>query len=193
MPDINSVSVTFENGVKREEYGPTKKAAVTITAAVADGEDGGLVLDVLSQAALSKVAYLLGAPKPDTVVSQSIADANAGEKPPARKSRPPKDQFSGQVAESASETASSPAPAEAALPTDTQAGEDWSAAPATITDADLLQHTSAKAGVLGERERIKQLIGTFDPQSGQGTGAFKVQDIPAAQRQDYLDKLAALA
>ena len=64
MPaDINSVSVTFENGVKREEYGPTRKAAVTISATVGENEDGAVVLAFISTLALAKVADLLSAPQ----------------------------------------------------------------------------------------------------------------------------------
>ena len=199
MPDINSVTVSFSHGIKREEYGPTKKAEVTLTAAVADGEDGGKVLDILAQQAMAKVAYMLDAPKPepaarlDPLVLEPTAEA-----PPKRRGRPPKDQFSGQVAQSASETAATSAPAEAAPAETTAAGDDWSttAAEQLISDEEILKATSAKAAALGgqpaEREKIKTLIGSFNPNQTPGV-VFKVQDIAPAQRRDYLDKLAALA
>ena len=201
--DINSITVTFGHGIKREEYGPTKKAEVTLTAAVAAGEDGGKVLDLLANQAMAKVAYMLDAPKPDTVVSTSIAEANtAGEKPAARRGRPPKDQFSGQVAEAASEPDATSALATAARSMASPLGADeaditppdeWSTKTeeAQITDKEILDNTSAAAGRLGDREKVKALINTFnDRPEGH---VFKVQDIPQTLRRDYLTKLAALA
>ena len=202
--DINSITVTFGHGIKREEYGPTKKAEVTLTAAVAAGEDGGKVLDLLASQAMAKVAFMLNAPKPDTVVSTSIAEANtAGEKPAARRGRPPKDQFSGQVAEAASEPDATSALATAARSTasplgaaeadiTTPAEDEWSTTSeeAQITDKEILDSTSAAATRLGDREKVKALINTFnDKPEGH---VFKVQDIPQTLRRDYLTKLAAL-
>lgn len=189
MPDINSITVLFANGVKREEYGPVKRAEVTITAAVADGEDGGLVLDLLSQQAMAKVAFMLDAPKPATLATRP-AQAAEDVAPPKRRGRPPKDQFSGQVAQSASETEGTSAPAAPAPVETSAAGEEWEASAPVVTDQELLQATSAKAQALGNREPVKDLISTFNP-GGPGT-VFKVQDIPNEQRRDYLDKLAAL-
>ena len=190
--DINSITVTFGHGIKREEYGPTKKAEVTLTAAVAAGEDGGKVLDLLASQAMAKVAFMLNAPKPDTVVSTSIAEANtAGEKPAARRGRPPKDQFSGQVAEAA--TQEQPASPLGADEADITPPDEWSTKTeeAQITDKEILDNTSAAAGRLGDREKVKALINTFnDRPEGH---VFKVQDIPQTLRRDYLTKLAALA
>ena len=191
--DINSITVTFGHGIKREEYGPTKKAEVTLTAAVAAGEDGGKVLDLLANQAMAKVAYMLNAPKPDTVTSASIAEANtAGEKPAARRGRPPKDQFSGQVAEAATQEqpASPPGADEADITAPTE--DEWSTTSeeAQITDKEILDSTSAAATRLGDREKVKALINTFnDKPEGH---VFKVQDIPQTLRRDYLTKLAAL-
>ena len=92
MPaDVNHISVTFGNGIKREEYGPVKKAEVTIGATIADGEDYGVVLDLLTSQAIAKVAFMLDAPKPETTVAVAAAaePAPAGE-PPARKKPGPK-------------------------------------------------------------------------------------------------------
>ena len=197
--DINSITVTFGHGIKREEYGPTKKAEVTLTAAVAAGEDGGKVLDLLASQAMAKVAFMLNAPKPDTVVSTSIAEANtAGEKPAVRRGRPPKEAASEPDAKvpqhDMQEQPASPLGADEA---DITAGahdrDEWSTTSeeAQITDKEILDNTSAAAGRLGDREKVKALINTFnDRPEGH---VFKVQDIPQTLRRDYLTKLAALA
>ena len=191
--NITSVTVLFGNGIKRDEFGPTKKAEVSITAAVAENEDGSVILAQIGSLALAKVADLLNAPKPDTVVSASIQEANATENPPPpRRGRPPK--------ASPSETAGAqPAPEAAAseTPTDSvtasepeQPADEWEGAPIEITDQELLSATSKKAGDLGARDPIVKLIATFATRT---EGApFKVQEIPQNQRKDYLEKLAKL-
>ena len=204
MPaDVNHISVTFGNGIKREEYGPVKKAEVTIGATIADGEDYGVVLDLLTSQAIAKVAFMLDAPKPETTVAVAAAaePAPAGEPPARRKPGPkPKDTAAspepekepaavteGQVAPSTTQPGTSVAP---------QADEEWTAAPteADISDKQLQETTSAKSTALGgddaHRALIKQLILSF---SNRTDGPpFKVQEIPQAQRRDYLTKLAAI-
>ena len=202
MPvNINSVSVTFENGVKREEYGPTKKAAVTISAAVAENEDGALVLAAISHFALTGVANLLAAPKPETETASTVvvpagspvAEATASE-PPKLRTRRTKEQIAAD--EAAKTTGAEPAagaPAIEAPTAETQAPseDEWETAEAAeITDQQLLTATSARAQAINGREPILKLIGTFSTRT-EGP-AFKVQEIPQNQRQDYLDKLAAL-
>ena len=203
MPDVNHVSVTFGNGSKREEYGPVKKAEVTIGATIADGEDYGVVLDLLTSQAIAKVAFMLDAPKPETTVAVAAAaePAPAGE-PPARKKPGPKPKDAaasqelekepaavteGQVAPSTTQPGTSVAP---------QADEEWTAAPAEadISDKQLQETTSAKSTALGgddaHRALIKQLILSFSTRTD--GPPFKVQEIPQAQRRDYLTKLAAI-
>lgn len=189
MPaDINSVTVLFGHGIKREEYGPTKKAEVSITAAVADGEDGGLVLDAITALAMNKVAYMLDAPKPAVPVGEPQTAAE----PPKTRGRKPKDEVSAPVSSALSTVESSEATAEPA-PAETSAdGDDWAVdnAETAVTDEQILAATSKRAAELGNRDVIKALINQFNNKpEGQ---VFKVQDIPAAQRPDYLTKLAAL-
>lgn len=204
MPEANitSVTVAFGNGVKREEYGPVKKAEVSITASVSDQEDGSVVLAHIGQMALAKVAEMLSAPKPQigvilsgppegdfvsklNTVAEQVAQeaaAAAGE-PPARRTRgpnKPKEEPKAQEPETKSEPAAEPAE------------DEWSAGQddIVVSDQELLSATSKRAGELGAREPIVKLIATFATRT---EGApFKVQEIPQAQRKDYLDKLAAL-
>jgi hypothetical protein len=194
MPNITSVSYTFENGVKREEYGPTKKVAVTITAAVAELEDGAVILAQISALAMSRVASDLAAARPattddDATVANLMAEAAA---PPARKAgRPPKAApVTAEQAVKAAELAEPAGAAPAEPASGSAAADDWEATAPEITDKDLLSHLTKRAEELGQRQPITDLIGSFDPTPGQG--AFKAQDIPQAQRADFLAKLAAL-
>lgn len=200
MTNITTVTVTFGHGIKREEYGPTKKAEVSITASVAENEDGSVVLHQIGHMALTKVADLLNAPKPadastatEIVAGQLAASVAAGEKPPARRGRPPKaeEPAASQPATGAEPAAGALAPTTSTAEDATAPTDDW-AAPAEqeITDQELLSSTSKRAGELGARDPIVKLIATFATRT---EGApFKVQEIPQAQRRDYLTKLAAL-
>lgn len=69
---ITSVSFTFENGVKREEYGPTRKASATITAGVDDGENGIKVLYDIANAARARVQDAIGAPQPPPMTEDIV-------------------------------------------------------------------------------------------------------------------------
>lgn len=201
MPNITSVTVSFEDGIKREEYGPTKKASVSITAAVAEDEDGETVLKSLSDLVIAKVADMLDAPKPAVADDIEKRQPPVGESvavggPPPRRSRgpnKPKD-VAPSVEEPQLTSSSSPEPSD--MPEAPQpAGQDedeWASAPEDIeiTDQELLSATSKRAGELGAREPIVKLISTFATRT---EGApFKVQEIPQPQRKDYLAKLAGL-
>lgn len=186
MTNITSVTVTFGHGIKREEYGPVKRAEVSITAAVDEHEQGEAVLASISQLALAKVAQMLDAPKPDTALAAASEEAPA-DPPPARRTRGP-NKPKGEVA-STSETST---PVETSTGVSASTEDKWSAGAEDqpITDAELLSATSKRAGELGARDPIVKLIATFATRT---EGApFKVQEIPQAQRKDYLAKLAAL-
>lgn len=191
--NINHVSVTFENGQKREEYGPTKKAAVTISAAVGENEDGTVALAFISHMAMAKVADMLSAPKPETngaaveqPVAEPVEEKPVGKSPPARRTARPKEE---PKAEPVSETEQKP---ELTLTAEAEVEDEWAAGEddIVISDQELLSATSKRAGELGARDPIVKLIATFATRT---EGApFKVQEIPQAQRRDYLDKLANL-
>ena len=203
MTNITSVTVTFGHGIKREEYGPTKKAEVSITAAVAEDEDGEAALEQISALVISKVAAMLDAPKPDAIDVSKLAvhrpaaavatDSQVAEtapvgEAPARRTRGPNKPKPAAEVQPTEEPQPEPTPSDTS-----ESGEDeWAADPADteITDAELLSATSKRAGELGAREPIVKLIATFATRT---EGApFKVQEIPANQRKDYLTKLAAL-
>lgn len=190
MPDITSVTVVFGHGIKREDFGPVKKAEVSITASVADGEMGEHVLASVSTMALAKVAEMLDAPKP--VATHSQEEQQPSGEAPARRSRAKKAEPA--AASSVDTPASAPTEesAEVAEPTEPAVEDEWAAGAEdiAITDQELLSATSKRAGELGARDPIVKLIATFATRT---EGApFKVQEIPANQRKDYLTKLAAL-
>jgi len=209
MPaNITSITVCFGNGTKREEYAPIKKAEVTITAAVAEGEDGAVVLSQISHLALAKVADMLSAPRPATTAEAQAAlqdrdemlmpeikeaqQAAAGE-PPARRTRAPNKpkEEAAPASQPSSPVSEEPKP-ELILTAQEEAQDEWAAGPdaTPVTDQELLSATSKRAGELGAREPIVKLIASFATRT---EGApFKVQEIPAAQRKDYLAKLAKL-
>ena len=194
MPDIDHVSLTFGNGVKRSDFDPIKKCEVTISARVGENEDGVVILAQIGTIAIAKVADMLSAPKPSAENPAAISAEPAEEAaPPKRRpGRPPKDAAptaEPAPASEAPETQSETAPA-SQPPSD-----DWSGSAPEISDDQILKATSAKAQEHGNdpefRKKISLLIGTFDPNNGQGP-QFKVQSIGQPQRQDYLTKLAAL-
>lgn len=188
---ITTATVTFGHGIKREEYGPTKKAEVSITVQVSEGEDGIAALDEAANLAMAKVADMLSAPCPDTAAAPAQVAASSPGEPPARRTRgpnKPKEEPAAQEQEAAQEQKQEPTPT-----ADTQQEPDeWAAGESdiTITDQEILSATSKRAGELGAREPIVKLIATFATRT---EGApFKVQEIPQNQRRDYLAKLAAL-
>lgn len=203
MTNITTVSVTFGHGIKREEYGPTKKAEASITASVAENEDGEAVLARIGELALAQVAALLDAPKPaasyqPAAAQQQPESAPAGEAPkrrgrPKKEETPPADTGTPPETDTSSATSQAVTEPESDTAADqNSANDEWEVGEADIeiSDQEILAATSKRAGELGAREPIVKLIATFATRT---EGApFKVQEIPQAQRKDYLAKLAAL-
>lgn len=75
---ITSVSFTFENGVKREEYGPTRKASATIIYGVDDHENGEAVLAHIAHVARHRVQDSIGAPQPPSAQATPAETQAAG-------------------------------------------------------------------------------------------------------------------
>lgn len=203
MPDINTVSVTFENGVKREEYGPTKKAAVTITAAVDTNEDGAAVLDQISYIAANKVAALLSiagtaapsvAAAPADPPSQSDQAAGATQQPQVRSRRTKAEMEAARAAEAAGSQSATTEPqaAEATQQVDTPApaGDEWDApAPVHISDGELTQACSEASTRCNDPAKVRSLKEPYNPAPGQ---PFTFSQIPQEHRAAVMEKLKAL-
>lgn len=206
--DISQVQVTFGNGIKREEYGPLKKAEVTITAIVAPEADGVAALNYISTIAQAKVRELL------TIQGQApaaaAAPASPGDPPartpeenpgeaqaePQRRTRRTRAQIEADAAAAAA--AQSP-PVKTPAPT-VDDEDEWSAAApetVTITDAELNSACTDTSKRIGAGAPIKTLIGTFSPggdawDPDKGGRKFAVNDIAPNQRADFIAKLKAL-
>lgn len=191
MSNITSVTVCFGNGLKREEYGPVKKAEVSITASVADDEDGEAVLTDVGRLAMLKVAEMLSAPKPEVADKPAEAPAAGESQAPVRRRRTAKkDEATEDTPESKPED--TPSESTTTPQSEPEAEDEWAAGPedTPVSDQEILSATSKRAGELGARDPIVKLIASFATRT---EGApFKVQEIPQAQRRDYLAKLAAL-
>lgn len=195
--DISQVQVTFGNGIKREEYGPLKKAEVTITAIVDTGHDGVAALNYISKIAQDKVRELLTlqgqasagvaeAPaEPATAENQADAGAAPGE--PQRRKRRTQAEIAADAAAAAAaqsppatETATSVDPTDAPIVTAETADtsepvvDEWDVGAAdapTITDLELNHSCSETAGRTKKPLDVKALIGTFAP----ATDEFNVE------------------
>ena len=189
--DISQVQVTFGNSIKREEYGPVKKAEVSIIAIVNTGEDGVIALNYITKIAQDKVREMLtiqGQPAAAAAEPSStpgVADkgspdiAGEGEQPEKRTRRTKAEMEAARAAEASTGSAAAEPAATAASETqavDTtsttsaaSAGEanEWDVggaeAVATITD-QVLNHT---CGVTAERIRnplaVSVVIKLFRP------------------------------
>jgi hypothetical protein len=97
MPvDITSVTVMMENGIKREEYGPTRKAAVSLTAAVDKGDDGVVAMNYLGTLVRAKVAEMLGLEAP--AAARATLEPAATEAAPAGETQRRKRRTNAEIA-----------------------------------------------------------------------------------------------
>lgn len=218
MPvDITNVTVLFENGIKREEYGPTRKASVSLTAAVDKGEDGVVAMNYIATLARAKVADLLGLEVPAEARAAIEAPATEGE--PARRKRRTAAEIaadnagaagtSGQDASATSAsgtqdgTAGTGAASTADIPPTSSGsqgsdevdewstGEDKASEVPAVSDADLAMHCSKHAQRLGGGEKVKGVIASYKPEIWDKP-KFGVTDIPPAQRAAFVGALEAL-
>ena len=214
MPvDITSVTVGFENGIKREEYGPTRKASVSLTAAVDKGEDGVVALNYLGTLARAKVGEMLGLELP--VAAAELIHAPAPGEPEASKPRTRRTKAqieadaaaalaagsTGAASTTGDQTASGQQAAEdwgepevipptsSASPAST--ADEWSEPAAPISDADMAMHCSKHAQRLGGGDKVKAAIVAFKPE-GWAQPKFGVTDIVSEKRPLFVAALEAL-
>lgn len=195
MPiDISSVTVEFGYGVKREEYGPTKSAKVSLTGPVNVGEDGVVTLNYLTKIAQDKVNEMLGLSTGPATLATSTSTASA---PTPRTRAKPAVSQEGKPPETLTDTELSSAlkeasagPAETSV--STAAADDWGTDAATreIPDTELTAACSAAAERLGDGTKVRDTIQLFNTKpAGE---RFSVTELPQGQRQAFLDKLKAL-
>lgn len=208
MP-ISEIKVTFENGVKKEEYGAIKKASVTLTAVVPEGvqaiDEAAGLLEVVAQLAQDKVNEMLNlqptaeqrfAAAKAVGAAAMLVDAPAEPAKRTRAAAKPKDEPAADpaaVVDDASvidtETLH-PKLAEVAAALDPSAvTDDWSTDPAgeEVTDADLNAACQKGAGEGLNPVDIKRLIASYNPDK---TKVFQLREIAQAQRADFLTRLA---
>lgn len=207
--DITEVKVSIADGLKaREEYAPPKKAEVTITAAVAEGQDGAVALAYITTLAKAKVAEILGqnpaatgnAPGAlATSPQQAAADVAQTQRRPRRtQAQIAADNAAAGPSEPAADSSVTSGETVADASTgeheaqDTtgsaETGDDWaSPTDVVISDAELNAACSAAAQKLGSPDKVRGLIGKFTGPGG------SLKSLPAGQRKDFLAQLNALS
>lgn len=219
-PNITSVSFTYHNEVKREEYGPIKKAEAAISAAVGESEDGAVILALIANIAEAKVREkLLLSPATGPLASPPISELASSLSTPAslsaaisqaveapKRTRRTAAQIAADEAAAAAANQATAEKLEAALsapqggPTPSGGepataggdGDDWIVGEnaTEVTDQELLQSCSKRGAELGGRTKIIELIDSY--RNIPAGPPFKVQMIDQAHRREFLTKLAAL-
>ncbi len=186
---------------------------------VSEGEDSVAALDQASEIAIGKVREMLGLPELATQVRPAPAAQEPAKRARRTQNQIAEDAAAAEAAKKAGtkpapvNTAALPDPAaigdEAAVVDPEKAAFDASIVvdekPATdpadisfdiepegeeITDAKLNEAcTKRNADAPGILPKIRELIKTFNPDP---TKVFQLREIPQAQRQDFLNKLAEL-
>lgn len=191
---VTGGTVSVEDGVKAsEDYAPARKVRVDLNFAVPEGGSAAPVLDAVSILANEKVDQLLRRIVMRVQPGQVALPGEEAQTPPKTRAKkadapkeaaPPADDAAAIVDD---DLTSSAAPADPSAVVD---DDLTSSAPVvSISDADLNAAVQKKNGELKQPPLIRALIGSFSPDP---TKAFQLAQIPQAQRQDFLDKLAAL-
>lgn len=199
---ITNGTVTIEDGKKAaEEYAPARKASVSISFSVDEGEDGDASLTAAGNLAQQHVHRLLHKIPAAGVAAEKLAIAAAlkKEKPPAKTKAdlakeanvPAKDTVHKvTVDEELLED-------EQTITSDGKVVEDdlndllGDSAPAPITDLELANAVQKKNAERKEADpnwapaKIRDVISEY-------SGGKRVNDIPAAKRAEFLKKIEAL-
>lgn len=219
---ISGGTVTVEDGLKaKEDYAPARKVIVAINFSVPEGLDGNAILTHASNVADKQVRVLLGkapAAPPADVKAETPAtpakSATTRKKAPEAPAEPAKTkaelakeaglptesiQHKGETAPLVDELDEAPAKTAAAKPADDDDLGDLLGAEEKppVTDAELGKAAQEKNGEMKGKagwapEKIRELVGKFVLADGKPKPGAKLQEIPAAQRHDFLAQLKAL-
>ncbi len=216
---ISGGTVTVEDGLKaKEEYAPARKVVVSLNFSTPEGVDGNAILAYTSSVADKQVRILLNkAPAaPPVVQGDTAAEASATTKPAAPKKSAKAPAETGKTKADLAKEAGLPtestqhkgttaplvdeldeAPAPAAEVKDELADLLGDTAPVPVTDAELGKAAQEKNGDMKGKagwapEKIRELVAKFVLVDGKPKPGAKLQDIPAAQRHDFLAQLKAL-
>jgi len=213
MSQITSGKVLYGRTVQPAQY-ESKRVDVEIAFVVGEGEDYQGMLAIAANAAYGKCHEMLGiktpalaAPAADTrndarpkesisggavvVETAGPTDAKAKGAGKTRKAPPAADPAAVDVVGEAPAAAASSAPATATAPaaqagSDPAAVEDWSAAPAEVTDEALMQAITKKNADIKNPAAIRALIGKYVAPPKQA------REIEQAKRSAFLAELDAL-
>lgn len=216
--NITGGTVSIEDGVKaKEDFAPARKVKVELTFSVPESQDGTKFLDGVTLHAENKVRQLLNKSAAEPIqaaVSAEGAKAPAGKtsraKAPvvpektkddlAREAGLPADgttQHKGaDLVDELEEATKAPAKAK---PADDDLSDilGETAAPKPVTDQELGKAAQEKNGDMKGKagwapEKIRELVGQFVLTDGKPKPGAKLQEIPAAQRHEFLAQLKAL-
>lgn len=206
-------AVSYEDGTKKnEEYAPPRKVRVELRFDLDDGDDADAVLAKVSGLAQMRVFVLLNsdptktgptvpaaaepAKQPGTRAKKAPETAPAG-KPPVVQSKaslsdpdPTAVTVEEPVQTGDNMKSASVAAADAASVTVDEFADDGAAPAKEITDKELHEAMTRKAGEIGGAVPIKALVGSYRPAGH--TGQFASNSIPQAKRAEFLAKLKEL-
>lgn len=212
---VTGGSVTVEDGLKaKEEFAPARKVAVTLNFSVPEGADGTAVLDYVSNLAQSEQdrrMYIKA-----SSVELAPAAPKGGDKiekpakaPKAAKEPTDKEKLAAQAGVPATSTQhkgetpalvddlEAPPAKKAEAPKDDLEDLLGDTPKPPVTDQELGKAAQEKngkmKGVAGwAPEKIRALVGEFVQVDGKPKPGAKLQEIPAAQRHEFLKALDEL-
>lgn len=201
-PNVSDVIVgglaAYEDQTRVEGY-PQVKARVELRFDVPEGGDAEAILDAVTAKAKTKVFEMLkagGKAPTRTTAAPAVAAADAGATAPAAPTTTKEDLAKAAGVSKADEKkAAKKAPAAAKKDgggdaTDMSEFDVPGTTPAeAMSDADLLAAVQKKNAALKNPDKIRALIGQYNPKPGE---PFQVKQIAAEQRADFITKLDAL-
>lgn len=203
--------VSVEDGLKKpEEYAPPRKVRVELNFNVEDGDDASSLIEYAADLASQQVARQLG--QSTKAVEKPVTQAGEPAAETQRRTRRTKAQIEADEAAAREKAAGASTTGDAggeqtsadfdptAFVEDEPAaagdGLDLSefdvqpeAEAEVITDADLNSAVQKKNAELADPPKIRELIGSYNPDP---KSVFQLRQIPAGQRREFLNKLAAL-